>query len=425
VIDRDPVEESEGSGGRSVFGILGFSLLAIIAVIAGVWFAMYWTRHNQPPPIAQASPTPSPAAVPGPIVQLAQTIPLQVSGDLAGGLERNRDSLGKVFADNKSSLVDVYGKALGSDAEFRDGMVVRIHIMPDGSVSDGSVRVSTSLNPSLDAEVINTLRRWKFAPAAGSVGIDADYPIIFASKPSDTAAIESDLKTKLASLGPNEAPEYASAASGAAASPSASPAAAASPEVSPAAPSGLAAAPPPEAPPAPAPAFEAPTETSHAAPAKPKHRRRELASTETRPLHHEPPLSVRVLDELHANRKLRRVQAFTNGSTVMLSGKVFDDNDKALALRTARSVDGVTSVMNNITTDEQDWARNAALIQQQLQNAGLSGVNVRVIGKSAYLDGEVKNPQDRDRAETIAVSSAPVIVRENLIRVAPGSMFGF
>jgi len=311
VTDRSPLEESEGSSGRSVFGMLGFSLLAIIAVIAGVWFAMYWTRHNQPAPVAQASPTPSPAAAPGPIVQLAQTIPLQASGDLAGGLERNRDSLGKVFADNKPGLVDVYGKALGSDAEFRDGMVVRIHIMPDGTTSDGSVRVSTSLNPSMDAEVVNTLRGWKFAPAAGSAGVDADYTIIFASKPSDTAAIESDLKSKLASLGPNEAPEYAS---GTAASPSPSPAAAVPPEGSPGAPpSGLAAAPPPEAPPAPAPAFVAPGETAPAPPATLKHRRREMASAESRPLHHEPPLSVRVLDELHANRKLRRVQAYTNG----------------------------------------------------------------------------------------------------------------
>jgi osmotically-inducible protein OsmY len=70
------------------------------------------------------------------------------------------------------------------------------------------------------------------------------------------------------------------------------------------------------------------------------------------------------------------------------------------------------------------WARNEALINQQLQAAGLTNVTAKVIGDSAYLDGTVKNKLDRDRAATIAVGAAPVTVRTNLIRVDPG-FFGF
>jgi osmotically-inducible protein OsmY len=128
---------------------------------------------------------------------------------------------------------------------------------------------------------------------------------------------------------------------------------------------------------------------------------------------------------LSADKRLRRVQAYSSGGgMVTLTGKVFDDNAKAVAERTVRGVSGVTSVSNNLSTDTSVWARNEALINQRLQAEGLTGVTAKVIGKSAYLDGTVKNDLDRQRAETVAISAADVKIRTNLIRVDPG-FFGF
>jgi BON domain-containing protein len=90
-----------------------------------------------------------------------------------------------------------------------------------------------------------------------------------------------------------------------------------------------------------------------------------------------------------------------------------------------KNTDGVSAVINNLTTDTQQWEQHQALIAQALQNAGLSNVQVKVIGNSAYLSGQVKNDIDRERAVTVAQSAAPIKVRENLITVAVGNLLGF
>lgn len=208
----ETVEEGE-AGGRRLFSALGFSIAAILALIAGAWLALYLSsRPSETPPLAQASPSisPSPAVVSGPIVELAKTLAIQVSGDSAAAPSRGKDALNRIFDSNKTSLADAYKRALDSDSTLRDGMVVRLHILPDGSVTDASVRVSTISNPSLDADVVKAMSGWKLAPATGA-GADVDYPLIFATSPAELSGIESDLHTKLAALGPNEAPEYSSA----------------------------------------------------------------------------------------------------------------------------------------------------------------------------------------------------------------------
>jgi hypothetical protein len=394
----DPEEED---GGRSIWSVVAFSLAAIIALIGGAWLALYLSGKKPAAPIAQASASPSPAAIAGPNVDLAKTIPIQIQGDLAGALFRDKDSMTKAFQSNKSTLEDAYKEALATDSTLHDGMIVRLHIASDGSVSASSVRTSTAANPSLDADVTKAMSGWKFA-AASSTGVDTDFPIIFADNPADVAAIEADLNTKLASLTPDSPAEYPV---GSAPSAVAGETPAAVPSPSP----EEASLPPPVVP------ETAPTPTHH-------HRPPVVASV-PRP----PKLSLvtRVTDELHANRKLRRVQAYTTGGTVTLSGKVFDDNDKVLAESTARRVNGVTGVINNLTTDESVWAQNQARIQQQLQGAGLTGVTVKVIGQSAYLSGEVKTQQEKDQAVTITEGAAPVRVHVNLIRIAVGSVFGF
>ncbi|HJU28115.1 MAG TPA: BON domain-containing protein [Candidatus Binataceae bacterium] len=408
--EYDDFNDSNRVEGRGVFGLIGFVIAAIIALAPGAWLALYLSE-KKPGPVAQASPTssPSPALAAAPSVDLARNIPIQVSGDLAGSIDRDLASLRKTFEAGKDGLTKVYASALSSDGSTHDGMLARLRIMPDGSVAGGAVRVSTAPNPSLDAEVIRTVSEWKF-PAAKGGPVDVDFPILFARSPTEAAAIESDLSAKLASLAPNETPEYAFA-------PSTPPAAA-----------PTAASPPPEMASAPSPAAPAiaPAPESKPAPARRRPRRsEEMASTAPPARMRQPPLSDRVATAISANRRLRRVQTFTSGSAVTLSGKVFDDNDKRLAERIARGVSGVTTVNNYISTSTGDWARTQARIQQELQNAGLSGVNVRVIGNSAYLSGQVKTDLDRQRAATVAEQAAPVKVRVNLITVAPGSMFGF
>jgi hypothetical protein len=226
---------------------------------------------------------------------------------------------------------------------------------------------------------------WTFAPInGGEVGVD--YPVIFARDAAQAGAVDSGLATKVAALGATSSPEYAFAP-------------AAVPTVAPPAEASV-------------PAVETPP--------RPKRRGR-LASV--RPP--KPMLLEQVQSALHSNRKLNRVNAYTNGGVVTLYGKVFDDDGKRLAVRTARSVSGVTDVIDQTTTDTSVWAARQQQISQALASAGLTGVTVKVIGRDAYLDGEVANKLDRERAVTIAERAAPVTVRTNLIRVAEGRVFGF
>jgi TonB family protein len=407
---------------RRVFTILGFSFAAIVALAAGVWFALYLGTRQTPGSHGQATS----GVASAPTVQLAKQLPIRVQGDLAGTLARDNDSLLKAFNDNKAGLASVYENALTSDPSMSDGLVARLHILPDGTVDNGAVRISTSGNPSFDAEVIQAMTSWKFTPVTGS-GVTADYPIIFAPSGSGAAAVESDLNTKLTGLSPGESPEYAFSPSGA--SPTA--AAAAGPSAVPGAPVALGSAVPASEPTTlagippvpPFPSVEATPPEIMPTPARVRHRRRapELASLPPP----KPPLIDRVSSALRADRKLRRVQAYTNGSVVTIFGKVFDDNDRLLAERTVRNTDGVTAVINTVTTDTQEWQQNQNLISQALQSAGLTDVQVKVIGRDAYLNGQVKTQLDRERAVTIAQAAAPVKVRENLITVAIGNMFGF
>ncbi|MGA2411619.1 MAG: TonB family protein [Candidatus Binataceae bacterium] len=399
-------EYSEEPEKRGFLGALGYVIAALIALAAGASLALYLSlRHAAPPPIAQTSPSPSPSvseAATGPSVDLARNMQIQIKGpDLAAALQRDPASARTVFENNKEGLLDTYKQALGGDSSLHDGMVVRLHVNPDGTVAGGGVVVSTATNPSLDAEVVSTMSAWKFAPVSGGP-VDIDYPVIFAANPGDMAGIESDLNTRLASAGPGVTPEYTS-----------SPPAIATPAVAMAEPSPPAVAPPPPPEMAPPPVT----------PSRPRHRHGHRPPTAKMPA---PSLTERVMDELRASRRTRRVQVYASpGGMVTLSGSVFGEKDKAYAERTVRNVSGVTGIIDNLNVQTAEWVANQNRIQQELQNAGLTGVTVKVIGKDAYLDGEVKTALDKQRAVTITMSAAPVNVAGNLIRVAPGRVFGF
>jgi TonB family protein len=394
-----PESEPDGEG-RGSFTVLGYVAAALVALVGGAWLALHLSSRGPAQEAATASPaaavTPAPASTVGPLVALANTVAVQVAGESSSAVERSPDAMRKVFEDGKGALLDAYKRALGGDATTNDGMIVRVRIMPDGSVAGAAVRTSTAPNPSLDAEVIRNISGWSFVPFTGGQ-VEVDYPIIFAHDAGEQASIESALATRLASLGANEAPEYGSSV---AASPAAlsSPAAAAVPtqSVAPA---------------------EAARPPGRAHPRRLAHEPRPAAK---------PSVRDRVTEALRSERSLRRVQFYTNpGGGVVLFGKVFDEKGRAVAERLVSGVPGVTSVVDNLTTDADTWRQQQAQVQSQLANAGLENVTVKIIGHDAFLSGAVATDAEKDRAVTITEGAAPVVVRTNLITVKPGSVFGF
>ncbi|HVA84148.1 MAG TPA: TonB family protein [Candidatus Binataceae bacterium] len=398
-----PDDEGAEEQRRPLMSIVGYSAAAIVALAGGAWLAIHLSAAPaiSPPKAAEASPAPtaSPAAIAsGPTVDLAHSVQMQTFGESAAAPERSVDAARKVFESGKSALLDSYRGVLAGGSAIDDGMMMRLTVAPSGAVTGAEVRTSTSPNPALDAAAVKTMMGWTFAPINGGE-VSADYPIIFARDAAQAGAIDSGLASKVAALGTTSSPEYAFA-------PAAVPTIAPPPALSP----------PPLSPPP----MEATAPVVAPAPS-PKRRRHVVASA--RPP--KPSLLEQVQSALRSNRKLNQVNAYTNGGVVTLYGKVFDDNDKRLAVRTARSVGGVTDVIDQTTTDMAMWAARQQQISQALASAGLTGVTVKVIGRDAYLDGEVANKVDRDRAVTITQAAAPVTVRSNLIRVAVGRVFGF
>jgi len=138
-----------------------------------------------------------------------------------------------------------------------------------------------------------------------------------------------------------------------------------------------------------------------------------------------PTLTERVQERMRGNRKFNHVRISASGGTVTLTGKVFDEDAKSAAVRTARNVEGVSNVVDTLTTETSEWTTQENRIGQELANAGLSKVTVKVIGSDAYLEGEVGSQSEKDHAATIAESAAPVKVRTNLIKVTSKGLFGF
>ena len=390
--------------GRSMFGVAAYVIAAIIALGGGAWLAIHLSNKAAETPVANASPSALPsvaAAVPtGPLVALASAMPVQVTGESAAAPERNQDTARKFFDDHKNILLDSYEHALAGDNTLRDGMIVRVRVLPNGTVEAGSVRTSTNPNPAFDAEVVKDVSAWTYAPFSGGQ-VEIDYPIIFTNDPSTKDALESQLNTKLAAMSPTEVPEYALS----------------TPAASPAAPEAV------SSPPAAAPVETPPAEVVAPAPAPRKHRHVAIAPRPAPP----PTLTLQqqVLQVLSSNPRTRRVNCYTNGTTVTIFGKVFDADTKQYAENVVRRVPGVTNVIDSLTTDASEWAARQQAIASQLYAAGLTGVTVKVIGHDAYLNGTVKTEAQKQQAVSIAESASPVHVRGNIISVVPGNMFGF
>ena len=412
--DDEPPSTEEPSGFRRFFAWTGYLLAAMVALAAGAWFALHLSSTGiapKPAPPA-ASPAASPGPVSGPIAALATNTPVQVTGESASDPARNVDAAGKLFNDNSATVLDTYKRALAGDGSLSDGALATLTVNPGGEVVAGSIKTSTASNPALDGELIKTMMGWHFAPFGGS-SVEVSYPVVLARDSADKAAVESALADKIAHLNPGETPEYASApplAASASPAPEASPAIAAREPITPPAMAPVA---PPMAPPAPE-------------PYRPRRRRHREAPAYAPPRPPAVDLLTRVQDRLHSDRRFGRVKAYTNGGGVVtLYGKVFDAKIRRSALAAIRGVDGVTDVIDSMQTDTAAWAQQEAAISAQLQGAGLSQVTVKVIGKDAYLDGQVSTEAQKEHAVTIAEGAAPVRVRTNLIRVVPKGVFSF
>ncbi|MDO8433638.1 MAG: BON domain-containing protein [Candidatus Binatus sp.] len=403
---RMPPDEVEGEEGRSALTLAAYALAAIVALGGGAWLALHLSSKKAEQPVAEASPasavSPGAAATAGAPVSLASAIGVQVTGESAYAPERNQEAVHKFFEEHKDTLNDSYARALSADNSFKDAMILRVKVLPSGAVDGAAVRTSTSPNPSFDADVVKVVLAWTFPRFSGSA-VEIDYPVIFNKDPASKDAIESALSTKLASLSPTEAPEYGS-----------------SPAVSPPAAPPVAGGGTPRA-------EETPPVASYEPPPAPTEPRPARRPPRPEVAAKPPPLTLqqRVKQVLASNPKLRRVDCYTSGGTVTIFGKVFNANDKLLAERTVRQVSGVTNVIDSLSTDEGDWARRQDQIAQQLANAGLDKVTIKIIGHDAFIAGSVKTEADKQRAVLITESAAPVQVRTNLITVEPGRVFGF
>jgi TonB family protein len=401
ITGRMPDSDSEAEG-RGRFGVVWYLIAAIVALGGGAWLAVHLSTKPAEQPVANASPAAvasvTAAAPSGPLVALSKAMGVQVTGESAAAPERNQETARKFFEDHKDGLLDSYSHALAGDSTLRDGMVVRVRVLPNGSVDEASVRTSTNANPAFDAEVVKDVSTWNFAPFSGGP-VEIDYPIIFTNDSTTKDALESQLSSKVAGLSPTEAPEYASAPPSPAASEAASAPSPASVE-----------SPPMVAEPAPTPA--------------PAPRKRHHVASAPKP----PPLTLqqRVKQVLGSNPRTRRVDCYTSGSTVTIFGKVFDADAKLYTEKIVRQVPGVGNVIDSLSTDTADWAARQAAIASQIYAAGLNSVTVKVIGHDAYLGGTVKSAAQKQQAVTITENASPgVHVRGNIITVVPGNMFGF
>ena len=413
--DDEPTTPPPSRGAGRALGVAGYTLAALAALAAGAWFALHLSaNHAQQAKLAPEA-SPSSAVVAEPLVALADNPPLQVTGESASDPARNQDAARKIFEDNKAALLDRY-KALEADKPLADGMIATLRVAPSGEVGEGAVATSTNVNPALDSAIIKEMTGWRFAPFGGS-SVEVRYPVVFAPDPASEAKAEAQLADKVANLSPTEPLEYTAALA-----PSPSPEAIPSPatkEVAsvPAPPLGVASVPPVP----PLAAAVAPEAAAPVVPKKPRRHKIKLASVPPP----KPSLLDRVQEALRSRKELAGAKAFTSGDTVTLYGRVFDDGAKSLAERVARNVPGVGSVNDTLTTDTSLWLERQNQIARELQNVGLSKVTVKVIGKDAYLGGEVSSNAQRDQAATIAESAAPVRVRTNLIRVVPKGLLGF
>ena len=132
-------------------------------------------------------------------------------------------------------------------------------------------------------------------------------------------------------------------------------------------------------------------------------------------------LQSKVQLALQSDPRFKSVRAtVTQPGVIVLEGEVFDNDAKAAAEQTVVGVEGVKRVINALKTDSLQWLVVQNRINQALQQNGFPLVSVKVIGKTAYISGQVSSNAEKDKAITVVTSVAPdVTIGTNLITVVP------
>jgi hypothetical protein len=134
-------------------------------------------------------------------------------------------------------------------------------------------------------------------------------------------------------------------------------------------------------------------------------------------------LMNRVTAVLRADNNLNGANCYTvSPGVIVLYGKVFDSKDRDLAESTVSNVPGVKQVVNTLTTKTGQWLEEESRINDTLVLNDLQGVSCRVIGRDAYLSGQVTSQAEVNRALRV-VSSESNLRIVNFVRIVPGSIF--
>jgi len=113
-------------------------------------------------------------------------------------------------------------------------------------------------------------------------------------------------------------------------------------------------------------------------------------------------LMKKVERALKADKRLKGADCYTAApGVVVLYGKVFDDDARTLAEKTARKVHGVNKVVNTLGTITGQWLEQEARINDTLRLNGFENASVRVIGSDVYLSGQVKSAAEKERAARV------------------------
>ncbi|WOX04764.1 AgmX/PglI C-terminal domain-containing protein [Microbulbifer pacificus] len=109
-------------------------------------------------------------------------------GDFAGeerplsdgmGPSRTDEEIQIVFDRYKSALYRIYNRELRNNPALQGKMVLRITILPDGSVSVAKVESSDMDSPALNSQIVERVKRFSFGEKAGVPTITILYPIDF------------------------------------------------------------------------------------------------------------------------------------------------------------------------------------------------------------------------------------------------------
>ena len=109
-------------------------------------------------------------------------------GDFAGderplsdgvGPSRTDEEIQIVFDRYKSALYRIYNRELRNNPALQGKMVLKITILPDGSVSLAQVESSDMDSAALNSKIVARVKRFNFGPKAGVPTITILYPIDF------------------------------------------------------------------------------------------------------------------------------------------------------------------------------------------------------------------------------------------------------